>query len=139
APYTQDVSADLVLGQSNFNTSTLDFGTDSTQLNKRVTAAPSGLAFDAAGRLYICDNLARVTVWVPPFSTGGQASRILGAVKFADDPISETKLGGTQGAGYPPPEGVFTIGNNAYVIDTPSSRIVRYDPFETWAAETKDN
>ena len=139
APYTHDPTADAVLGQSDFNTGTFVFGTDTTQLNKQVLALPSGLAFDSVGRLYICDNLARVTVWVPPFSaTANRATRVLGVVATSDQPVSAFKLGGTQSSNFAPPEGLFTIGNNLWVIDTPNHRIVRYDPFESWAAETKD-
>ena len=139
APYMQDPAADLVLGQNDFSTGTFTLGTDTTQLNKQAVSAPAGITFDAAGRFYICDNLARVTVWVPPFApTGGRASRVLGAIKTSDEPVSATKLGGTAASNFSPPEGVFAIGNNVFVVDTPNSRIVRYDPFETWAAETKD-
>ena len=138
APYTQDPTADLVLGQTDFGTGTFVQGTDTTQLNKRVLAAPSGIAFDAAGRLFVCDNGSRVLVFVPPFAnTGGLASRVLGSVADSNLPVSAFKLGGTGGSSNPP-EGVFTIGNNVFVLDTANSRIVRYDPYETWPAETKD-
>ena len=139
APYTQDPAADLVLGQNDFTTGTFTLGTDSTQLNKSALGNPSGLTFDAAGRLYVADNLARVVVYAPPFfATATKASRILGAVRFTDEPVSATKLGGTANSSFAPPEGVFTIGNNLYVVDTPNNRIVRYDPYETWAPETKE-
>jgi len=138
-PYTQDPAADVVLGQNDFTTSTFNLGSNQTQLNKQALAQPSGIALDSAGRLYICDNLVRVTVWAPPFAaTGGSATRVLGAVLSNDQPVSATKLGGTA-PNYAPPEGVFTIGNRVFVVDTPNSRIVGYDPFETWAAETATN
>ena len=140
APYTQDAAADVVLGQTDFNIGAFKPGTDQTQLNKQVLPNPSGLAFDAAGRLYVCDNFARVMVFVPPFFPSAQAaSRVLGVIIPVDQPVNATKLGGTFQAGFPPPEGVVTIGNNVYVVDSPNNRIVRYDPFETWPAETKDN
>jgi uncharacterized protein (TIGR03437 family) len=136
-PYTMSPTADVVLGQNDFATSTLNQGTNTTQLNKSVLSQPSGIAFDAAGRLYVCDNLARVSVFVPPFTQfGNTATRVLGAQVLTNEPVSATKLGGTASSNYAPAEGVFTIGNNVFVLDTANNRIVRYDPYETWAAES---
>ena len=138
-PYTQDPTADVVLGQTDFNTGTFTLGTDTTQLNKLALANPSGLALDASGRLYVCDNLARVVVYLPPFiATAQRATRVLGVLATNDQPVSAFKLGGTAATNFAPPEGVFTIGNNVWVVDTPNHRIVRYDTFETWPAETKE-
>jgi uncharacterized protein (TIGR03437 family) len=137
-PYTMSPAADIVLGQTDFATSTFSPGNvPNTQLAKAALSQPSGLAFDAAGRLYICDNQARVSVWLPPFNQfGNSATRVLGAQIASNEPVSATKLGGTQTSNYSPPEGVFTIGNNVFVVDTANNRIVRYDPYETWPAET---
>ena len=138
-PYTQDPTADVVLGQNSFAIATFSLGMDTTQLNKLALASPSGIALDTVGRLYVCDNLARVTMWAPPFTAvGNRATRVLGVVKANDEPLSAFKLGGTASSNFAPPEGVFTIGNLVYVLDTANSRILRYDAPETWAAESKD-
>jgi uncharacterized protein (TIGR03437 family) len=123
--------ADLVLGQTEFNKNTVvdPQGTTNPQLNKSVLVQPSGIAFDAAGRLFVADSRQRVTMWVPPFRLGMSATRVLGA---SDEPaLSATRLGSVNG----PPEGVFTIGNDLYVIDTGNNRILRYGNPDSWAAE----
>lgn len=145
--YTQDPNADAVLGQDDFVTAKLSTPPNPTtgnapnpQLNKQGLANPAGIAMDASGRIYVADSLLRVVMYVPPFAaTGNRVSRVIGVIPAQNVPVSAAKLGGTTSQGYPPPEGVFTINNNVYVIDTPNSRILRYDAPEQWAAETTDN
>jgi uncharacterized protein (TIGR03437 family) len=70
------------------------------------------------------------------------AARIMGVVVLVQGqtppkPINENSLGlvFTNGTVLPP-EGVFTIGNIPFVIDTAAHRILRYDPFEQWPPES---
>ncbi|MEO8130609.1 MAG: hypothetical protein ABI822_26140, partial [Bryobacteraceae bacterium] len=131
-------AADVVIGQFSFNVSTPpalgnDTLNNAARLNKAVVYQPSGLAFDPTGRLYVCDSLARCLVFAGPLVTGSSAVRILGinvitAGQTNAPPITEYTLVG--------PEGIVLIGNNPAVFDAVLNRIVRYDAFETWPAET---
>lgn len=123
--------ADLVLGQPEFNKSTVTDpqGTAIAQLSKGVLVQPSGMSFDAQGRLFICDARNRVTMWVPPFRTGMMATRVLGYTNELG--VNARRLGVTG----VPPEGVFTIGNEVYVVDTGNNRILRFGNPESWPEE----
>ena len=131
-------AADVVLGQFSFTVNTAPpFGNDAlnnaARLNKAVLFQPSGLAFDPTGRLYVCDSLARCVVFAGQLVTGASAVRIMGinvitAGQANPPPVTEYTLNG--------PEGILMVGNNPVVIDANLNRILRYDAFETWPAET---
>jgi len=134
-----DPAADLVLGHSDFTTVSLPTTLDPTQKNYLVQ--PSGLAFDPKNRLFVVDDANRVVVYVPPFSNGQLASRIMGVVPPTQQQptppaISASTLGFVDSNGSHPPQGVFFVGSNPYVADTGYSRILGYAPFDQWAAET---
>lgn len=124
-------SADVVLGQATFTTNTIPPA--STADKKNFLAQPTFLAFDPSGRLYVADDAARVVVYQNPFVSGQPAVRIMGVVLQATATVSASTLG----AGNSPPEGIFFVGANPWVVDTPNSRILGYEPFEQWPAETK--
>jgi uncharacterized protein (TIGR03437 family) len=137
APY--DPAADLVLGHSDFTTASLPTTLDPTQ--KNYLLQPAGLAFDPKGRLFVVDDANRVMVYVPPFSNGQLASRIMGVVPPTQQQptppvISASTLGFVDSIGSHPPQGVFFVGSNPYVVDTGYSRILGYAPFDQWAPET---
>jgi uncharacterized protein (TIGR03437 family) len=130
-------AADVVLGQFAFNTNVAN-GTGDPR-NKAVMTAPSGLALDAAGRLYVCDSHNRVLVYTS-LSTGVSAARVMGVIVVqpgqpSPPAVNETSLGANTSTGRIPPEAVFFAGGTPFVVDTPANRIVRYDPFESWPAE----
>ncbi|MBI4907001.1 MAG: hypothetical protein HY820_25470 [Acidobacteria bacterium] len=126
-------SADTVIGQFGFTTNAPN---QRDRINKGAITQPSGLALDSSGRLYVCDAGNRVLVYARPV-TGAQADRIMGVLLPASGPappeINETNLGR---AGQGPPEGIFIISGIPFVIDTPSHRILRYDPYELWPVES---
>jgi uncharacterized protein (TIGR03437 family) len=101
-------------------------------------AAPSAIAFDTAGRLYIADSdsgaINRVLVFLPNFTTGMSATRVMGAqpatvagAPARTDPqiysiamLSPSAiffLPGTQGMG---------------VVDSGFSRILIFDAYDQW-------
>lgn len=130
-------AADLVLGQGNFTTVQPLVGTQAVPnpgLRKDLLNQPSGIAFDATGRLYVNDSYSRVLFYTTPLVSGLPASRLLGI-----DPVNSST-----GQALPLPNntalagssGLFTIGNFLYVCDSFENRILEYDLPETWPAET---
>lgn len=148
------VAANLVLGQTDFGSAVANAGrynSTTDQINKTSIRFGGPIAFDSNGNLYFADDLARVLVWGPPFSTGKAAARILGiyaAVKGATPPpvVNDLTFGfnvtGTSAANYVfagGPRGLFCIGENLFVVDSLNNRIVRYDPPTAWPAEDLPN
>ena len=133
-------AADSVLGQGDFLTSTLPPNPQRT--GKNFLAAPSSVAFDPQGRMYVTDDGNRVLVYVSPFFSGAPASRIMGViVPTQQNPnpprINETTLGFTDSQGIVhPPLSVFFVGNNPFVVDTGNHRILKFDTFDQWPVET---
>ncbi len=140
-------SANLVIGQPDFVANTSLPGTATllaTRTNKTGIREPSGLAFDQGGRLYVTDFLNRVMVYRPPFANGMSATRIMGIAPVPAEgqqqltPVNEYTMGvAVAGGSTIPADGVFTAGNVVFVVDTPASRITRFDPFDSWPAENQ--
>jgi uncharacterized protein (TIGR03437 family) len=133
---SSEPSAAVVLGQLSFTTSQLP--SNFTQRSKDGIQGPGGLAFDNAGRLYVADSVARVLQYVANPTTGTTASRILGVAQIQPGQTvitypTQYTLGSPNGGS---PNGLFTIGNNLFVMDTPQNRIVRYDVPENWSVES---
>jgi uncharacterized protein (TIGR03437 family) len=132
-------AADLVLGQLEFNTRT----TSSTRTSKATLNAPSGMAIDSGGRLFVADSLSRVMVYFPPFRNGLDASRIAGLVVTGGGqppapptPVNNRALGVTGvSTSLVSPECIFVLGNNLTVVDRAAHRIVQYPPVEQWPIE----
>jgi len=141
---TAEPVADLVLGQFDFMSFLGPQPPNNVQTNKAGLVQPSGLAFDSGGRLVVADGYARVLVYQSPAQNGQSANRVLG--------IQPTPQQGQPAAVYPTsytlglitqpgslsgsPQGVFTHGTNVFVCDTPVHRIVQYDSYGNWSAET---
>ena len=145
---TNEPSADLVLGQIDFTSNALPTTASQSKCTpttlvgapcgRSFLSQPSGLAFDPTGRLFVADSLNRVVVFVPPFSINQLIARIMG-IDPGTPPqpaptISATTLG-VKGSNQPP-EGVFFVGSSPFVVDTGNSRILGYDSFDQWPAES---
>jgi uncharacterized protein (TIGR03437 family) len=131
-------SSDLVLGQPDFGSNAAPQNIDRTK--KNFLLAPSGLAFDPQGRLFVADDANRVLVYTPPLATAEIAARIMGVVVAASGVsaplVNASTLGSLNASNQAsPPEGVFFIGANPYVADTGNARILGYDPFDQWPSE----
>ena len=103
---------------------------------------PSDVAVDSQGRVFVVDQLLRALVYLPPFDGAKLASRVMGLVAVEQGqpvppPINARTMGVVlQGNNWLPPEGVFTIGNVPFIVDTPASRILRFAPFDQWEVAT---
>jgi uncharacterized protein (TIGR03437 family) len=131
-------AADQAVGQTSLTTVTAQVSSDPR--NKNALVSPNGLAFDNQGRLYVTDGLGRVSVFTRPV-TGAGADRIMGVFigvqgQPARPDVNEQTLGRVDSGRLSPPEGVFFAAGTPYVLDSPSNRIVRFDPYESWAPES---
>jgi uncharacterized protein (TIGR03437 family) len=129
-------AADVVLGQPDFITNTYSPPTGpDPSLSLTSFQTPSGIAFDAAGRLFVAESLStrrgRILMWNPPFKVGQAASRLLGVDNDTPQPpvISEFQLAQSIG-------GLFAIGNAIGVMDTANSRLLVYPAVEQWSPGT---
>jgi uncharacterized protein (TIGR03437 family) len=141
---TLEPPADLVLGQPTFASNSIpqDSGGENYYITKTVTDHPLALAFDQSGRLFVVDNRGRVLVYTS-FAMGAAAARILGIPARPSQGQQVTfpnsySVGqfSPQGGLLRSAEGVFTSGNNVFVLDSGDNRIMRFGPFETWPGET---
>ncbi|MGD1097467.1 MAG: hypothetical protein ABSB35_36455, partial [Bryobacteraceae bacterium] len=143
---TISTTADRVLGQFDFVSKTVlptPSGT-SAQLYSSSLYAPSGVAFDKSGNLYVSDSYSRV-LYYTSLSTGSAALRVLGVNQqptqtspTAPPYPNQYTLGAANSNGglISPPLGVFTNGTNLFVADTGSNRIAEYDIPANWPAAT---
>ncbi len=142
-------SADVVLGANDFTSS---FGRTTAPFSQDIATrkdylwAPTGIAFDSRGRLFIRDwapGFSRILVWeAGTFFNGRPAIRIVG-IPTAPPPgqtlpaINEFVTGGFgQGSVDGVRPGIFVFGTNLYVPDVNSNRILVFDAVENWPAET---
>jgi len=138
-------AATLELGQTDFlSNAVLD--TNSISRTNQL-AVPGGLAFDAAGRLYVSDSsnsanasdpLNRVLIFTPPFSSGQSASRIMGLLtplpQGTPPPDPRTQqIQALQIRMLSPSSIFFLPGNQGMgVVDSGFSRILIFDPYDQW-------
>lgn len=86
-PFFNGQAADLVLGHPNF-TATVNNNPQSSISN------PRGVAFDHEGSLYVADPFnSRVIVFAPPFSSGMNATGVIGQPNFTSTEGSTTAAG----------------------------------------------
>ena len=127
-------SADIVIGQPDFVTTTAAPNTSAGRLNKTTLNAPAGLGVDTKGRLFVGDGLSRVLVFVPVngvLRSGQAASRIMGIYLSATPPaqpiINEYVM--------QLPEGITLSGDSPIIADRELNRILVFPPFDSWPPE----
>jgi uncharacterized protein (TIGR03437 family) len=138
------ISANLEIGQLDFvsrQTNLPDTAAGVQTLNQLTI--PAAIAFDSTGRLYIADSDGgvvqdRVLVFLPPFTTGMSATRVMGAQPAAvagaptrtDPQIYSISM-------YQPSAIFFLPGTQGMgVVDSGYSRILIFDPYEKWDPDT---
>ncbi|MCG2725064.1 MAG: hypothetical protein L6420_02195, partial [Elusimicrobia bacterium] len=75
SPFSNGMSADLVIGHDNF------YSKDYVRLSASITPYPSGMAFDAAGNLWVT-MIGRILRFSLPFSNGMSADMVIGVENF---------------------------------------------------------
>jgi uncharacterized protein (TIGR03437 family) len=133
------LTADMEIGQVDFVSAqkTLDPTNVNSQLVTNQFAVPDGIAFDAAGNLYVSDSdlsgtalPGRVLVFTPPLASSVNATRIMGVLQqsASGTTITQAQIDHTLMIN---PQGIFMLPNNQGigVVDTESSRILLFDPY----------
>lgn len=139
------LSATIVIGQTDFLSAAVLDASNISRTNQ--LAIPTGLGFDAAGRLYVSDSddnnstpdaLNRVLVFSPPFSSGESASRIMGLLTplpaGATPPDQRTQnIQALQIRMWSPNSIFFLPGTQGMgIVDSNFNRILIFDPYELW-------
>jgi len=141
------LTADVEIGQVDFVSAqkTLDPTNANSPLVTNQFAIPDGIAFDAAGNLYVSDSDVSVTsttlpgrVLVFPASTLVpssyiSASRIMGVLQPSASGTVPPQSQIDRTLMYNP-QGIFVLPNNLGigVVDTQSNRILIFDPYTLW-------
>jgi len=114
-PFTNGMNASLVLGQSSFTTRTTGGG-------QSGLADPNGVAFDSSGNLWVADwGNNRVLEFAPPFSSGMNASKVLGQPDFTTYTANTT-----QSAMKTPLSLTFDRSGNLWVADEGNARVLEF-------------
>jgi sugar lactone lactonase YvrE len=120
-PFTNGMSATLVIGQ-------LDFTSDTQSTTASGLNYPAEIAFDAAGNLWLVDQgNNRVLEYSAPFTTGENAGVVIGQADFTSSTAATTA------AGMDSPYGIsFDGGGNLWVSDARNLRVLEYTlPFSS--------
>jgi hypothetical protein len=124
-PFTNGMSASLVIGQPNLSTATCAPDTTSGSPTSSVDS-PQGIAFDASGDLWVTDlSNNRILEFVPPFTSGMSASLEIGQSSCAYN---------TDAAPSPPTASslnrphwlAFDSSGNLWVSDYTNNRVLEY-------------
>ncbi len=119
-PFTNGMNASLVVGQVNFDNTRYS----TTRSGLHVHTGGSTLTFDASGNLWVGDNgNNRVLEFKPPFSSGMNASLVIGQPNFVTGTVSLSS------SGFHDPFGVtFDKAGNLWVGDSLNNRVLEFDP-----------
>ena len=130
--------ANLILGQLTYEAvqPALSVSAASQQIKDRLQV-PDGLAFDAAGNLFVADGLSRVLVFEPPFRDTQLAKRLIGVVsttlKAGQTPPTQIQIDRTLVL---QPQGLVMIGGSSLgVVDGLTNRILIFPAYSQWPAE----
>jgi sugar lactone lactonase YvrE len=116
-PFTNGMSANLVIGQSSFTTNVVA----TTQSGLR---GPEGMAFDPAGNLWIADRgNNRILGFSPPFSNGMNAALVIGQSSFSSG-ASATSQNGL----FNPCCVAFDPSGNLWEAEWGNNRVMKFTP-----------
>lgn len=116
-PFTNGMSASLVIGQPDFVTGTLN-----TTQNGLYT--PVSSAFDSSGNLWVDDwSNDRILQYKPPFATDMNASLVLGQENFTSNGCATTNSGLCG-----PARTAFDASGDLWVTDYDNNRVLEFKP-----------
>jgi uncharacterized protein (TIGR03437 family) len=113
---------DLVVGQADFTS-----GTANARGNVSASGfdAPSGIAFDTAGNLYVSDfNNSRVLKFAGPFGTSSQIPAAATAVWGQSNFTTRTVVQEASATSIAGPLGIAVAGNDLYVASSNANRVL---------------
>ncbi len=122
--------ADLVLGQLDFVSRTSHTG---DTRDKSKLYFPSGVVYSADGRLYVSEGRNRVMVYRSPATVGQNADRILGILVLQQGQAVPPRVNDIQ---FNTPESLVLADGFLFVADASNHRVVRFNPADSWAAES---
>jgi sugar lactone lactonase YvrE len=127
SPFTTDMVADLVIGQPDFNSNTLNNG----GVSASSLAGPLGMTVSPAGDLWVADNdNHRVLEYDRPFETDTVADFVIGQPNFVTNAGVEEHP--DAGSLYNPHSVAVDASGNVWVADAGNNRVLEYDrPLET--------
>jgi len=122
-PFTNGMSASLVLGQANFVSNSANPG----GVAANTLSQPAGIAFDSSGNLWVADQYNhRVLKYASPFSNGMNATLVLGQADFGSNTYNR---GGDPAANtLYRPSGIAFYSGNLWVADQYNNRVLKYAP-----------
>jgi hypothetical protein len=123
-PFTDGMSASVVLGQASLTTSAA--GTSATNMSN-----PQAVTVNAAGDVFVADvENNRVLEFTPPLSNGMAASVVLGQATFAARGAAATAVGMSDPVGV-----AVDARGDLWVADASNNRVLEYvPPFATGMA-----
>ena len=122
--FTNGQSASIVIGQKDFTAST--HATTESGLG-----APREVKFDSSGNLWVADSdNNRVLEFKPPFSSGMDASLVIGQASFVTSAPATTQSGLSNPGGVwsGPADLAFDSSGNLWVSDIGNSRVLEFKP-----------
>jgi uncharacterized protein (TIGR03437 family) len=136
------LTADREIGQLDFISKQPNLPSTAAGLQTlNQLATPAAIAFDTAGRLYIADSdggaINRVLVFLPNFTTGMSATRVMGAQPATVTGVPRTDPQIFSIAMFSPSAIFFLPGTQGMgVVDSGYSRILIFDPYDKWDPDT---
>jgi hypothetical protein len=134
-PLSTYTTADMVIGQTNFESINCDFNPTAETL-----CFPHAVALDGPGNLYVADSgNDRVLEFKAPLSTDMAAALLVGQPNFGSAVCSGPMRGAVNAKTLCAPFDVAVDGvGNLYVADLPSSRVLEYTAAVSTGDKTAD-